>query len=43
MCSDFVLVQEDPDPTMSAYDHIGKVVKIDVKVLRRWWSSSWSN
>ena len=25
------------------YEHIGKVVKIDVKGLRRRWSSSWSN
>ena len=25
------------------YEHIGKVIKIDVEGLRRWWSSSWSN
>ena len=25
------------------YEHIGKVVKIDVEGLRRRWSSSWSN
>ena len=25
------------------YEHIGKVVKINIKGLRRQWSSSWSN
>ena len=25
------------------YEHIGKVVKIDIEGLRRRWSSSWSN
>ena len=25
------------------YEHIGKVVKINIEGLRRWWSSLWSN